>query len=49
MPKNAKEENHEKNLDNTFDRRKFLASAGAAAAMMAAPRWALGKHPYRLQ
>jgi acetylornithine deacetylase/succinyl-diaminopimelate desuccinylase-like protein len=42
MSKNAKQENHEKSLDNTFDRRKFLTSAGAAAAMMAAPRWALG-------
>jgi acetylornithine deacetylase/succinyl-diaminopimelate desuccinylase-like protein len=42
MSKNAKQENHQKSLDNTFDRRKFLTSAGAAAAMMAAPRWALG-------
>jgi acetylornithine deacetylase/succinyl-diaminopimelate desuccinylase-like protein len=42
MSKNAKQENHEKSLDSTFDRRKFLTSAGAAAAMMAAPRWALG-------
>src|SRR6476469_2544616 len=42
MSKNAKQENHEKSLDNTFDRRKFLTSAGAAAAMMAALLWALG-------
>ncbi len=41
----SKETNNdiEKDFRNIFDRRKFLASAGATAAMMAAPRWATGE------
>jgi len=43
MPEKLNDNGEKKPFESIFDRRKFLATAGATAAMMAAPRWATGE------
>jgi len=43
MPEKLNDNGEKKPFESIYDRRKFLATAGATAAMMAAPRWATGE------